>query len=82
MVLALEAYRCHVGTGVGGRLTAPDDPGPPGACRRGRGAASGAGQEDGLMWAARAPDGMRVKLGRKDRDRGGQRDTETQGASG
>lgn len=34
------------------------------------------------MWAARSPGRMGVKLGRKDRDRGSKRDTETQGASG
>lgn len=47
MVLALEAHRRHVGTGVGGRLMAPDDPGPPAACRRGRGQRQGQDRKTG-----------------------------------
>ena len=35
VVLALEGHRHHVGPGVGLHLVAPDDPGSPGACRRG-----------------------------------------------
>lgn len=47
MVLALEAHRRHVGTGVGGRLMAPDDLGPPAACRRGRGQRQGQDRKTG-----------------------------------
>lgn len=46
MVLALKLHRYHVRSGVGHHFVTPNDPGAPGACRRGR-TASGWGRGRG-----------------------------------
>lgn len=45
VMLALELHRCHVGTGVRGHLSAPNDPSRPGACRWDEGYVAGWGEQ-------------------------------------